>query len=164
MSYRIGQGYDVHQLKPNLPLVIGGVKIPHIQGIVAHSDGDVLIHAIIDAILGAYNLGDIGKHFPNTEKWKNVSGVSMLKITKKNITQSLPNSNQFKIVNIDTTIILQRPKLSNYIIQMKNNIGDALNLDVNHISIKATTTDGLGFVGLEKGIVATAICLIEANL
>ena len=164
MSYRIGQGYDVHQLKPNLPLVIGGVKIPHIQGIVAHSDGDVLIHAIIDAILGAYNLGDIGKYFPNTEKWKNVSGGSMLKITKKDIIQSLPNSNQFKIVNIDTTIILQRPKLSNYIIQMKNNIGDALNLDVNHISIKATTTDGLGFVGLEKGIAATAICLIEANL
>ena len=164
MSYRIGQGYDVHQLKPNLPFVIGGVKISHIQGIVAHSDGDVLIHAIIDAILGAYNLGDIGKYFPNTEKWKNVSGISMLKITKKDIIQSLPNSNQFKIVNIDTTIILQRPKLSNYIIQMKNNIGDALNLDVNHISIKATTTDGLGFVGLEKGIAATAICLIEANL
>ena len=160
MSFKIGQGYDVHQLQKNLPLCIGGVNIEHTKGIVAHSDGDVLIHAIIDSILGACNLGDLGTHFPNTLEWANASGLSMLKFTNKIVLKTFP---KFKIINIDSTIILENPKLSDYISIMKNNISSSLNIDINNLSIKATTTDKLGSIGLEEGIAAQAICLVKLN-
>ncbi len=158
MSFKIGQGYDVHQLSPKLPLWIGGVNIPHIKGAAGHSDGDVLIHAIIDSILGACNLGDLGKHFPATANWNNAAGVDMLDYTYKLVTKTFP---QFKILNIDSTIILEKPKLSKYIQIMKNNISNNLDMDINSLSIKATTTDKLGPMGLEEGIAAQAICLVQ---
>ena len=157
MNLRVGHGYDVHQLKDGLSLVIGGERIPFEKGIVAHSDGDVLLHAIIDAILGATNLGDIGQLFPNDNKWKNVSGIDMLDITLKHIQKHYPN---FKILNIDTTIILEKPKILKFKDSMKKNIADALNIKEQLISIKATTTDKLGFIGNNLGIAAESICLV----
>ena len=161
MSYRIGQGYDAHQLKTNLPLILGGIVIPHHKGIVAHSDGDILIHSIIDAILGAYNLGDLGLLFPSNSKHKNITGQLMLKNMKKYINSK---GYIFSIENIDATIILQSPKLVSYISGMKKNIAQALNIDSTLISIKATTTDYLGFIGKEKGIACLSICLINKEL
>ena len=158
MSYKIGQGYDVHQLKPNLPLILGGVNIPHTKGVVAHSDGDILIHSIIDAILGACNLGDLGSFFPNNKEWKNVSGLSMLDSIKNHI-DSLDFS--IFIQNIDTTIILQNPKLFSYIDDMKKNIANSLGISIDLLSIKATTTDYLGFIGQENGIACLTVCLIS---
>ena len=160
MSFKVGQGYDVHQLAPELPLFIGGVNIKHSLGVVAHSDGDILIHAIIDSILGACNLGDLGNHFPGTEKWLNASGLSMLESTHQIILDAYP---KFKIMNIDSTIILEKPKLFKYIQQMKCNIASSLKMDINSLSIKATTTDKLGPIGLEQGIAAKAVCLIQLN-
>ena len=158
MSFKIGQGYDVHQLKDNIPLYIGGVNIKHTKGIVAHSDGDILIHVIIDAIFGACNLGDLGQHFENTDEWENVSGLFMLTHALKIVKHKFSS---FKIINIDSTIILQTPKMSNYIKLMKENIATTLEMSIDDLSIKATTTDKLGFVGLEEGIAAQAVCLIE---
>ena len=158
MSYRVGKGYDVHQLEEGLPLILGGIKIDYNKGVVAHSDGDVLIHAIIDSILGALAIGDLGKFFPNTQKWKNVSGLTMLKYIKKLLNFE---NHQFIIVNIDSTIILQEPRLSPYIDIMKNNISKALDINIAQISIKATTTDKLGFIGLGDGLAAESICLIK---
>ena len=163
MSYRIGQGYDVHQLKSKLPLILGGVIIPHHKGIEAHSDGDVLIHAIIDAILGAYHLGDIGKLFPNNSETQNISGLSMLEIIKHKLDNlaSLEVDNHFAIQNIDATIILQAPKLSKHIELMEKNICKSLGLQYGNVSIKATTTDYLGFIGQEEGIACLAICICK---
>jgi len=158
MSYRIGQGYDVHQLKENLPLVLGGVKIDYHKGIVAHSDGDVLIHAIIDSILGALAIGDLGKFFPATDKWKNSSGLSMLQYINKLLRL---DNHQFIIINIDSTIILHKPQLSPYLDMMKENVSKALELNSSQISIKATTTDKLGFIGSGSGVAAESICLIK---
>ena len=158
MSYRIGKGYDVHQLQENLPLILGGIHIKHHKGILAHSDGDILVHAIIDSILGALAVGDLGKFFPNTEKWKNISGLIMLQHIKKLLSFQ---DNKFLIINIDATIILQTPKLSNYIEKMKKNIAESLEINIEQISIKATTTDKLGFIGSEKGIAAESICLLK---
>tara|TARA_B100000029_G_scaffold148431_2_gene143705 strand:+ start:895 stop:1386 length:492 start_codon:yes stop_codon:yes gene_type:complete len=158
MSYSIGQGYDVHQLKPNLPLILGGVSISHSKGILAHSDGDILVHAIIDAILGACNLGDIGLLFPNDDTSKDMSGLLMLTKIKEYFKKDNLN---FRINNIDATIILQSPKLSNHIQTMKSNISQSLGIDVSLISIKATTTDYLGFIGQEEGIACLAVCLIS---
>ncbi len=158
MSFKIGQGYDVHQLKDNIPLYIGGVNIKHTKGIVAHSDGDILIHVIIDAIFGACNLGDLGQHFKNTDEWENVSGLFMLTHALKIVKHKFSS---FKIINIDSTIILQTPKMSNYIKLMKENIATTLEMSIDDLSIKATTTDKLGFVGSEEGIAAQAVCLIE---
>ena len=160
MCYRIGQGYDVHKLKSEGPLIIGGVHIEHTKGIVGHSDGDILVHSIIDALLGAFNLGDIGQHFPNTKEWENISGANMLALTRKIILDSFPGH---EIVNLDATVILEKPKLSKYISQMKSIIGTMLALDIKCISIKATTTDKLGVIGLEQGIAAQAICLVKLN-
>jgi len=160
MSFKIGQGYDVHQLSSNLPLWIGGVNIPHTKGIVAHSDGDVLIHAIIDSILGGCNLGDLGQHFPATVEWKNASGLSMLDYTYQIISKAFP---QIRILNIDSTIILEQPKVIQHINTMKTHIAHSLNMDINNLSIKATTTDKLGPIGLEEGIAAQAVCLIQLN-
>ena len=157
MSYRIGQGYDVHQLIHNSPFILGGVKIDCTnKGIKAHSDGDVLIHAIIDSLLGAINEQDLGHHFPNTEEWKKVSGLKML--DKIN---NLLKQKKVTIMNIDATIILQEPKLFNYINLMKSNISNILNISTNQISIKATTTDKLGFIGEGSGIAVQAVCLIH---
>ena len=158
MSLRIGHGYDVHQLKEGLPLIIGGESISFSKGILAHSDGDILIHTIIDALLGSTNLGDIGTLFPNQERWKNAAGTSMLQITYEHICKKYPN---FNIINIDSTIILQEPKIGQYKTKMKNNIAEILNIDINAISIKGTTTDYLGFVGTGLGIAAEAVCLVE---
>ena len=158
MSFRIGQGYDAHQLKIGLPLIIGGIDIPHKKGVLAHSDGDVLIHAIIDAMLGAFNLGDIGKLFPNSSKWENASSLQMLQFAYDFIIHKFPNAS---ILNIDSTIILEKPKLSPYISKMKLNITNILPIGDADMSIKATTTDKLGFIGLEQGIAAQAVCLIK---
>ena len=155
----IGQGYDVHQLKIGLPLIIGGVHIPNNKGVVAHSDGDVLIHAIIDALLGAANMGDIGQMFPNSKKWGKATGLHMLDKTRNALENIL--GPRFHVINIDSTIILEKPKLSSYIPQMKSNIAEMLPMDEDDLSIKATTTDKLGFIGLEQGIAAQAICLIQ---
>ena len=156
MSYKIGQGFDVHQLELNLPFILGGVDIDFNKGIKAHSDGDILIHAIIDSILGALNLGDIGTHFPSSSKWENSSGTIML----KHISELLLLK-KYHIINIDTTIIAQAPKLLSYIHDMKSNISNILKIDKNKISIKATTTDYLGFIGKGEGIAVQAICLIH---
>ena len=163
MSYRIGQGYDVHQLKSELPLILGGVSIPHHKGIEAHSDGDILVHAIIDAILGAYHLGVIGKFFPNNSQTHNMSGLSMLEIIKHKLDNlaSLDNDNYLSIQNIDATIILQAPKLSKYIELMEENICKSLGLKYGDVSIKATTTDYLGFIGREEGIACLAVCICK---
>ena len=157
MSYKIGQGYDVHQLKANLPLILGGVNIPHSKGVLAHSDGDILIHSIIDAILGACNKGDIGSIFPNNDSSKNMSGLLMLETIRDNLKIGI---NIF-ISNIDATIILQTPKLLPYIESMKNNIAHSLEINPKFISIKATTTDYLGVIGQEKGIACLAVCLLN---
>ena len=158
MSYKIGQGYDVHQLKADLPLILGGVKIKYHKGVVAHSDGDVLAHAIADSILGALTLGDLGHFFPENNEWENVSGLMMLKEIRKLL---ITDKHQFVIQNIDSTIILQEPKLSSYVELMRNNISNALDIDMSQISIKATTTDKLGFAGLGQGLAVEAICLIK---
>lgn len=152
---RIGFGYDVHRLEKDHELVLGGVNIPHEKGCVAHSDGDVLIHAICDALLGAANRGDIGKHFPDSDPaYKDIPSTRLLQKT-----MNLVNKGGFQVINIDTTICLQRPKLTSYIQEMKGNLSGLTGTSA--ISIKATTTEKLGFVGREQGIAAYAIVLIE---
>ena len=156
--FKIGQGYDIHQLKSGLPLILGGVEIPHTKGIDGHSDADILIHAIIDAVLGAFNMGDIGAMFPNNEKWRNANGLDMLSHMKEKVHSKMGKMN---IINIDSTIILQSPKMQPYIIKMKENIAKVLEISPSSISIKATTTDYLGFIGTEEGIGCLAICLVN---
>ncbi|MFR1710364.1 MAG: 2-C-methyl-D-erythritol 2,4-cyclodiphosphate synthase [Clostridium sp.] len=154
---RVGLGYDVHKLVPNRDLIIGGVKIPHTLGLLGHSDADVLLHAIMDSLLGAAALGDIGKHFPDTDnKFKGISSIKLL-----NEVNILLNKNNYKIENIDATIIAQRPKMSPHITAMRQNISEALNISIDQINIKATTEEGLGFTGTEEGIASQAICLIN---
>lgn len=159
--YRIGEGYDVHKLVNDRELILGGVKIPYEKGLLGHSDADVLLHAVMDALLGAMALGDIGKHFPDTdEKYKGASSVELLKATKNLILESNKNLN---INNIDATIICQAPKLRPYIDDMRKNIAKALDIDVDRVSLKATTEEGLGFTGSGEGIAARAIVLVDAN-
>jgi len=157
MSLRIGQGYDVHKLANGNSLILGGIEIKHTKGTIAHSDGDVLIHAIIDSVLGAANLGDIGKLFPDSDnKYKNIDSKVLLTETVK-----LLRKNGYEIENIDSTIVLQKPKVADYIPKMKDSLANVLGIETNQISIKATTTEGLGFEGKEEGISAQAICLIN---
>ena len=156
--FKIGQGYDIHQLKSGLPLILGGVEIPHTKGIDGHSDADILIHAIIDAVLGAFNMGDIGAMFPNNEKWHNANGLDMLSHMKEKVHSKIGKMN---IINIDSTIILQSPKMQPYIIKMKENIAKVLDISPISYSITATTTDYLGFIGTEEGIGCLAICLVN---
>jgi len=159
MNFRIGYGYDVHQLTDGLELFIGGIKIPHTKGCVAHSDGDVLIHAICDAILGAAALRDIGYHFPDTEKeYKNIDSKILLKKTS-----DLLKSKGYLIGNIDSTICLEKPKINSFIPQMIACLGEILEIHTDNISVKATTTEKLGFIGKEEGISAHAIVLIKEN-
>jgi len=158
-SLRIGSGFDVHQLVAGRPLILGGVKIPFNKGLLGHSDADVLIHAICDGLLGASDLGDIGQHFPNTDqKFKDIDSKLLL-----NETLSLISKKGYVIGNIDCTICAQKPKLATYIPQMKAVLAEVLKIPVEDISIKATTTEKLGFVGREEGICAMATVLIVKN-
>lgn len=154
---RVGFGYDVHQLKEGNPLILGGVNIPYYKGCVAHSDGDVLIHAIIDAILGAASLGNIGVLFPdNDPQFKNISSFILL-----DKTISLIENEGFSIANIDSTVVLQEPKISTYFDQMKNNVAKSCHLNYDQVSIKATTNEFMGFIGRGEGIGAYAVCLLQ---
>ena len=154
---RIGTGYDVHRLAEGLPLWLGGVCVPHTHGLVGHSDADVLLHAICDALLGAAALGDIGKHFPDTDpQYKGISSLKLLAHVGR-----LLREKGYTIVNIDSTIVAHRPKLAPYISLMRQNIADTLGLDIARVSVKATTTEHLGFEGREEGISSQAIALIE---
>ncbi|MCF7804155.1 MAG: 2-C-methyl-D-erythritol 2,4-cyclodiphosphate synthase [Candidatus Marinimicrobia bacterium] len=153
MTVRVGIGYDVHQLVPERDLVLGGVTIPSDKGVLGHSDGDVLTHAIADALLGAANLGDIGEHFPSSDD--NIAGISSLEILKK-IRQKILNTG-YEIGNIDATIVLQEPKIAGYLPQIKANLSEILTIEQSLISIKATTTDHLGFAGRGEG--AAAMCV-----
>lgn len=154
---RTGIGYDVHQLMEDLPLWLGGVRIEHTHGLVGHSDADVLIHAICDALLGAAALGDIGKHFPdNDPAYKGIDS----KILLRNVCNLL-RSKGYSINNVDSILCLQRPKIAPYIETMRNTLADCMGLDVDQVSVKATTTERLGFEGREEGVSAYASCLIE---
>ncbi|KMT22426.1 2-C-methyl-D-erythritol 2,4-cyclodiphosphate synthase [Clostridium cylindrosporum] len=153
---RIGHGYDVHKLGENRDLIIGGVKIPHHLGLVGHSDADVLVHAIMDSILGALALRDIGYHFPdNDSSFKNINSLILLEKVKE-----LLDSKGYKVGNIDSTIIAQKPKLSPYIETMRENISRVLGVSIDDINVKATTEEKLGFTGEEKGISAHSVCII----
>jgi 2-C-methyl-D-erythritol 2,4-cyclodiphosphate synthase len=156
MDIRIGLGYDVHQLADGRKLILGGVEIPHEKGPVAHSDGDVLIHAICDALLGAANQRDIGYHFPDTSA--DFRGISSLILLKRTLT--LIREQGYRVGNIDSTLCLQRPKIKDFVPQMVSNLALALETDSSNVSVKATTTEKLGFVGEEKGISAYAVALI----
>lgn len=160
MNYRVGTGYDVHRLVKGEDLILGGVHIPFEKGTLGHSDADVLLHAICDALLGALALGDIGVHFPDTdERWRNISSLLLLESVNK-----LINDNGFQIANIDTTLILQQPKIQCYISEIRDNIANSLNISRELISVKATTTEGLGFEGRGEGISAQAICMLYKNI
>ena len=155
---RIGMGYDVHRLVEERELVIGGVKIPYEKGLLGHSDADVLLHAIMDALLGAAALGDIGKHFPDTDpKYRGISSLELLRQVG-----DMLSTKGFLIENIDSTIIAQAPKMRLYIDTMRENIASVLELDVDHVSVKATTEEGLGFTGTGEGISAQAICMLTS--
>lgn len=154
---RIGHGYDVHKLIENRKLIIGGVDIPHEKGLLGHSDADVLLHAIMDALLGAAALGDIGKHFPDTdERYKGADSILLLKEVCK-----LLDEKGYTIENIDSTVIAQAPKLKPYIEQMRENIANACNITVDRVNVKATTEEKLGFTGNKEGIASHAVCLIN---
>ena len=153
---RIGTGYDVHQLAEGIPLWLGGVLVPHTHGLVGHSDADVLLHAICDAQLGAAALGDIGKHFPDTDpQYKGISSLKLLAYVG-----ALLREQGYGIGNIDSTVAAQSPKLAPYIPQMRQNIADTLGINVGQVSVKATTTEHLGFEGRKEGISAQAIALL----
>ena len=153
---RVGIGYDVHKLVTDRKLILGGVDIPHEKGLLGHSDADVLLHAIMDSLLGASALGDIGKHFPDTdEKYKDISSIELLKHVGKLLEQ-----HNYIIGNIDATIIAQRPKMAPHIPTIRENIAKALNIDLDQINVKATTEEGLGFTGSGEGISSQSICLL----
>ena len=155
-TMRVGMGYDVHKLVEGRDLILGGVKIPHTLGLLGHSDADVLLHAIMDALLGAAALGDIGKHFPDTDpKYKGISSIKLLEHVAKLIEEK-----GYVVENIDATIIAQKPKMRPYIEEMEKNIAAALHIDVSQINVKATTEEGLGFTGMEQGISSQAICAL----
>ena len=154
---RIGHGYDVHKLVEGRDLILGGVKIPHEVGLLGHSDADVLLHAVSDALLGAAGLGDIGKHFPDTDpQYKGADSLKLLQIVGEKVAEA-----GYRVSNIDVTMIAQRPKLRPHIEQMEKNIALALNLDVSRVNVKATTEERLGFTGEELGMACHAVCLLE---
>jgi 2-C-methyl-D-erythritol 2,4-cyclodiphosphate synthase len=157
MTIRIGSGYDVHAFAPERPLILGGVTIPYERGLAGHSDADAVIHAIVDALLGAAALGDIGQHFPSNDlRWKDKPSAVFLEYTC-----DLLDQHHWHIVNIDATIIAERPKMSPYIPDMRAKMAQLLHLDLEQVSIKATTTDKLGFTGRSEGIACQAVALIE---
>ena len=154
---RIGHGYDVHKLVEGRDLILGGVKIPHTLGLLGHSDADVLLHAVSDALLGAAGLGDIGKHFPDTDpKYKGADSLKLLEEVSEKVKAA-----GYHVSNIDVTMIAQRPKLRPYIATMEQNIAAVLGLDVNRVNVKATTEERLGFTGAEEGMACHAVCLLE---
>ena len=153
---RFGIGYDVHKLVPNRKLILGGVEIDHPLGLEAHSDGDVLIHALIDALLGAAALGDIGQHFPMTEEFKNISSVKLLERTCQIVA-----AKGFSVGNADSIIVAQKPKLAPHILKMRERLAKILNVDIDAVSVKAKTEEGLGFTGTEQGIAAYAVVALE---
>lgn len=154
---RIGMGYDVHKLVEDRDLIMGGVHIPYEKGLLGHSDADVLLHAIMDALLGAAALGDIGKHFPDTDPaYKGISSIKLMEHVG-----NLLDEHGFVIENIDATIIAQRPKMRPHIDQMRENIADALGIETDRVNVKATTEEGLGFTGSGEGISSQAICLLQ---
>jgi len=155
---RIGHGYDVHKLVVDRPCIIGGVEIPYEKGLLGHSDADVLLHAIMDAMLGAAALGDIGKHFPDTDPaYEGADSIKLLRCTCMKLREA-----GYRVVNIDATVVAQRPKLAAYIMTMRGNIAAALETEIENISVKATTEEHLGFTGEGLGIAAHAVCLIES--
>ena len=158
-NFRIGHGYDVHRLTEGRKLILGGVDIPHEKGCLGHSDADVLVHAIMDALIGALGCGDIGKHFPDTDdKYKGISSLELLRCVKKLLDESCA-----EVVNIDATLVIQRPKIAPYILEMRSNISAILNVDIARVNIKATTEEKLGFTGNEDGASAHAVCLIQTK-
>lgn len=153
---RIGHGYDVHRLTENRKLILGGVPIPYEKGLLGHSDADVLVHAVMDSLLGALALGDIGKHFPDTDpKYKGADSIELL----KHVT-GLINEHGYTLGNLDATVIAQAPKLAPYIEQMRKNIADAIGCDISQVNVKATTEEKLGFTGDGSGISAHCVCLL----
>ena len=158
-ALRVGQGYDVHRLVEERPLILCGVTIPHTLGLLGHSDADVALHALMDAMLGAMALGDIGKHFPDTdEAYRGISSMLLLRHVV-----ALLKAHHARVTNCDVTIVAQKPKLLPYIPQMRQNVADALELPLARVNIKATTTEKLGFEGEEKGISAQAVCMVQEN-
>jgi len=156
---RVGFGYDVHPLVEGRPLILGGIKIPYLYGLQGHSDADVLLHAISDALLGALAEGDIGKHFPDTDpQYKNIRSTILLKKVMTKIREK-----GFHILNIDATILAQKPKLSDHIPRMVREIADVLEIETKRVNVKATTSEGLGFAGRGEGISAYAVALVEEN-
>ena len=154
---RVGMGYDVHQLVAERKLIIGGVEIPHEKGLLGHSDADVLLHAIMDALIGAIGEGDIGKHFPDTDdQYKGVSSIYLLECVGRLLEQK-----KALIHNIDATIVAQRPKMAPHIQKMRENIAEALKIQVNQVNVKATTEEKLGFTGSEQGISSQAVVLVD---
>lgn len=157
IELRIGFGYDVHKIVKDRKMIIGGVEIPFEKGLLGHSDADVLVHAIMDSILGALALGDIGKHFPDTDpKYKDISSIYLLSEVYK-----LMDEKGYKIGNIDGTIVAQRPKMAGYIDDMRKIVAKTLNMHIDDINIKATTTEWLGFVGKEEGISSYSVCILK---
>ena len=156
-NYRIGHGYDVHKLEEGKKFIIGGIEIDHSKGAIGHSDADVVIHVICDALLGAMSLGDIGSHFPDTDnKYKGIDSKILL-----GDVINIMKENKYDIVNIDVTILLQKPKLRDHIDTMRKTIAEITGSEVSSISVKATTTEGLGFVGREEGVAAHCVCLLK---
>ena len=159
MKYRVGHGYDVHKLVESRKLVLGGVEVPFELGLLGHSDADVLLHAISDALLGAAALGDIGKHFPDTSgEFKDIDSRILLRRVVE-----LLNNEGYEISNIDATVIMQRPKLAPYLPQMMKNIANDCRLELDEVNVKATTEEKLGFTGEKLGIAAHSVCLLEKN-
>tara|TARA_Y200000002_G_scaffold146469_1_gene121073 strand:+ start:280 stop:759 length:480 start_codon:yes stop_codon:yes gene_type:complete len=156
-NFRIGHGYDVHKLEEGKKFIIGGIEIDHDKGAVGHSDADVVIHVICDALLGALSLGDIGKYFPDTdEKYEGIDSKILLQKVMK-----LVQEGKYQISNVDVTILLQKPKLRNYIDSMRVTLSNIMEIDLSQISIKATTTEGLGFIGREEGVAAHCVCILK---
>lgn len=156
---RLGFGYDIHRLSPGRKLILGGVHIPHPIGLLGHSDADVLLHAICDALLGAAALGDIGTHFPNTERrFKNISSITLLRRVR-----ALLNQHELEIVNVDSTVILERPKISPHVSRMRRNLASALGIDTGQVSVKATTNEGVGPLGAEEACAAFAVATITTK-
>ena len=157
-NFRIGHGYDVHKLEEGKKFIIGGIEIDHEKGAVGHSDADVVIHVICDALLGALSLGDIGKHFPDTDnKYKGIDSKILLQKVMK-----LVKEEKYQISNVDVTILLQKPKLRNYIDSMRDTLSNIMEINKSQISVKATTTEGLGFVGREEGVAAHCVCILKS--
>ncbi len=154
---RVGMGYDVHKLAEGRPLILGGIEIPYQKGLLGHSDADVLLHAVMDALLGAASLGDIGRHFPDTDpRYKDISSLILLERVN-----GLLEEASFAIENIDATVVAQQPKLSPFIESMEQKIAETLGLDPSRVNVKATTEEHLGFTGREEGIAAYAVCMLK---